>query len=61
MAYQQGPWESDRGEALHLSMRPDPACHGDRRRAHALFAPLAWIGCLLAGAVFWVAVFRFIF
>ena len=61
MAYHPGPWESDREEPLHLSMGPEPACDGDSHKAHPLFAPLAWIGCLLAGAVFWVAVFRVIF
>jgi hypothetical protein len=61
MAYRQGPWESDERGALHLGIRPDSACHGDSHGAHPLFAPLAWIACLLAGAVFWVAVFRFIF
>ena len=61
MAYHRGPWESDERGALHLGMRPESACHGDSHGAHPLFAPLAWIACLLAGAVFWVAVFRFIF
>ena len=61
MAYHRGPWERERGEALHFSMRPESARHGDPHAAHPLFAPLAWIGCLLAGAVFWIAVFRFIF
>jgi hypothetical protein len=58
MAYRQRPWGSDR---LGFVMRPEPTGHNDPDRAHPLFAPLAWIGCLLTGAVFWVAVFRFIF
>ena len=61
MAYHPGPWEREREEALHLSMQPESAWRGDSHAAHPLFAPLAWIACLLAGAVFWVAVFRVFF
>jgi hypothetical protein len=46
---------------LHLSLRPESTCYGGSHGAHPLFAPLAWIGCLLAGAMFWIAVFRLLF
>jgi len=60
MAYHQGPWGSDR-VTLGFGARPEPSCQNDPYRAHPLFAPLAWISCFFAGAVFWVAVFKFIF
>ncbi len=30
-------------------------------RAHPIFAPLAWVACLLFGAAFWLTVFRWLF
>ncbi len=34
---------------------------GDPDRAHPVMAPVAWVLTLLAGAAFWVAVFRVVF
>ena len=60
MAFRPGPWESDRG-ALPFSMGPNWLGRDDSSRAHPWLAPLAWICVFLAGAAFWIAVFRFIF
>ncbi len=60
MAYHQGPWESDRA-TFHLGMRPKPSRGDEAYRPHPIFAPLAWICCLLIGAAFWLAVYRLIF
>lgn len=30
-------------------------------RAHPIFAPLAWVACLLFGAAFWLTVARWLF
>ena len=54
-----GPWERDRG-ALPFSWQQN-RLSGDDYEADPQFAALVWIAALLAGATFWVAVFRFIF
>ncbi len=60
MGYNAGPWQRDSVTFGFSEVREKPLS-SEPYRAHPILAPVAWIVGLLAGAAFWVAVFRLVF
>ncbi len=50
----------DRHEIREARIRSHPGeqLRQNHDRAHPIYAPLAWIVCLLLGAAFWIAVIQ---
>ncbi len=61
MSFDEGPWQSDGGTSGFRGLQQEPWQRIAAPRAHPVFAPLAWLACLLAGAAFWAAVLKLAF
>ncbi len=59
--FYEGSWQNDKLTSSFRASRQKPSRSSDLFRAHPIFAPVAWVACLLGGAAFWVAVFRTVF
>ena len=61
MTYRRGPWESESLSLDFNGFHRDHSSTGDNLAPHPIFAPIAWVVCLLAGAAFWTAIFEVIY
>jgi len=55
-----GPWEVNNVSCTE-GLQRESEIHGEQYRAHPLFAPLAWIACLVGGIAFWGALYIIFF